>query len=367
MASHYTAHVYEDMASVSDLMQEMDDDVELATACAAAEIGAALCLTRRAADSQLDFAVDLKERLPQVWEALAAGQLDVRRARTISYGTQHLPEGAARSVVHEIIGEASDLTTGQLSARLRRLCIQASPDDARQRYEDAVARRRVVCEATAAGTADLLAFDLPPHLVASITGRINRIAHSLSINGETRSVDQLRADILLDLLQGSSNAIAGTERGVVDIRVDLETLTGLSDCPGDLDGYGPVIADIARQVTGQQGGAEWRYTITHPDTGAPLGSGVTRRRPTSIQRRIVHSRDGTCVFPGCRMPASRCDLGHPIPYSHGGPTTVDHLAPLCRRHHRVRHHGWEYQPQPDGTYRWTSHLRRSYVTGGKPP
>lgn len=203
--------------------------------------------------------------------------------------------------------------------------------------------------------------------MASITGRINRIAPSLSINGETRTVDQLRADILLDLLQGSNNAIAGTERGVVDIRVDLETLTGLSDRPGDLDGYGPVIADIARQVTGQQVGAEWRYTITLPDTGAPLGGGVSRRRPTSVQRRIVRSRDRTCVFPGCRMPAGRCDLDHRIPCSHGGPTTVDPLALLCRRHHRVRRQGWEYQPQPDGTYGRTSHLRRSYVTGGRPP
>jgi hypothetical protein len=34
--------------------------------------------------------------------------------------------------------------------------------------------------------------------------------------------------------------------GTVDITVDLRTLLGLTEEPGELGGWGPVIADIAR-------------------------------------------------------------------------------------------------------------------------
>jgi hypothetical protein len=72
LASFFQAQVLEAMASISELMSEMDPDPEIAHDSAAAEIGAALRLTRRAADIDLALAVDLKERLPEVWEALAA-------------------------------------------------------------------------------------------------------------------------------------------------------------------------------------------------------------------------------------------------------------------------------------------------------
>jgi hypothetical protein len=98
------------------------------------------------------------------------------------------------------------LTTGQLRARIARLCIEADPDDAEQRYRYAVSDRRVVAEATGDGTANLLGLDLPPHRVAAATRRINALARSLRIAGETRTMDQLRADVLLDLLNGTNTA-----------------------------------------------------------------------------------------------------------------------------------------------------------------
>ena len=77
LASFFQAQVLEVMSSISQLMSEIDPDPEIAHDSAAAEIGAALHLTRRAADSDLALAVDLKERLPEVWKALAAGRIDL--------------------------------------------------------------------------------------------------------------------------------------------------------------------------------------------------------------------------------------------------------------------------------------------------
>ncbi len=69
--SHHAALGYRAMVAISETMHDMfDDDFELAHRAAATEIRAGLALTRRAADNELELALDLVERLPQVWEAL---------------------------------------------------------------------------------------------------------------------------------------------------------------------------------------------------------------------------------------------------------------------------------------------------------
>ena len=373
MASHYSARVYRAMAAVVDAMGACDDQgtPEHAAEYAAAEVRAALHLTRRAADVEVVFALDLRDRLPRLAAMLESGEIDVRRARTIERGTLHLTESAARSVVDRIAEVASNLTTGQIAVRVRRLSIEADPDEADARYAESIADRRVVMEPSETGTANLLGLDLPPHRVAFLTRRINKMARNLRGSGETRTMDQLRADVFLDLLAGKTRKAEskGVDNGVVDIRVDLDTLTGLTNHAGELGGYGPVISDIARQLAAEGERCEWRYTIVDTETGNTVHNGTTRRRPTAGQRRTVESRDPTCVFPGCRMPATDCDLDHRIPWSEGGPTTVRHLAPLCRHDHiTVRHNaGWTYMRLPNAEYQWTSSLGHTYTTTRAPP
>jgi hypothetical protein len=167
LASFFQAQVFEDMAAVAELITGLEADPEVAHDAAAAEIGAALRLTRRAADFDLALAVDLKERLPEVWESLAAGTIDLRRARVIVSGTAHLSVEAAREVVGRILEAATRLTTGQLNALIRKVCVQADPDDANVRFQGAVEGRRVVVEPSVDGTAHLFGLDLPPDRVAA--------------------------------------------------------------------------------------------------------------------------------------------------------------------------------------------------------
>ena len=373
MASHFQAQAYQAMAAVVDHMHQIDDDPRSAEEGAAAEIGAALRLTRRAADVELTFALDLERRLPATWHLLASGAIDLRRAKTIDYATTHLDDTAARRVDEQMAVEAPRLTSGQLRARIAKLCIDVDPDQAQRRYDQALTDRRVVAEPTVDGTANLLGLDLAPHRVAAATRRINHLARSLRIVGEERTMDQLRADVLLDLLNGTNptkdpKRTGSNGQGVVDIQVDLATLTELVESPGELAGYGPVIADIARQIAAEQINGQWRYTITHPDTRQVVANGTTRRRPTATQRRYVQARHRTCGFPGCRNPAVDCDLDHRIRYTDGGPTTVGNLGPLCRHHHVIYHrHHWTYQPIAGGDYQWTSPLGHTYTTSGAPP
>lgn len=153
---------------------------------------------------------------------------------------------------------------------------------------------------------------------------------------------------------------------MVDITVDLSTLLGLSETPGELGGWGPVVADLARQVVDRHRHGRWQATVID-DNGDPLAVAV-RRRPTVSQARQVRARYRTCVFPGCRKPARRADLDHTTAYCQGGPTLERNLAPLCEFHHRAKHEGgWRYRRHPDGDHHWTSPLHHTHITTGRSP
>lgn len=365
MVAHYQAKLYEDMVSIRQVFRDRGDDPVDAAMVAASEVQCALHLTRRAADVELSFAVDLAHRLPRVFRMLGEGVIDYRRARTIERGTCHLSSAVAREVVDRVAEAALVMTTGQLQARIRKLCIEADPDDAKDRYERAITDRKLIAEPTVDGTANLLGLDLAPDRVAAVSRRINTIARSLRRDGETRTMDQLRADVYIDLLNGVDHRTGGG--AVIHLTADLDTLAGLTDHPGELNGFAPVISDIARQIAAEQDDAEWRYTVTDTETGQHLHDGVARRRPTASQRRHIEARDPTCVFPGCRMSSIDCDIDHTTPHSEGGATCPCNNAPGCRHDHRLKDHGWTYVRLPDGRYQWTSPLGHAYTTWKPPP
>jgi hypothetical protein len=71
--------------------------------------------------------------------------------------------------------------------------------------------------------------------------------------------------------------------------------------------------------------------------GVPIDLGRSQRLISRKQRRLLRRRDGGCAFPCCDRPASWCDAHHIVPWEIGGPTDLDNLVLLCRRHHRLLH------------------------------
>ncbi|MDF1594549.1 MAG: DUF222 domain-containing protein [Acidimicrobiia bacterium] len=373
MASHYQARLYASMVSVADavtdeLNRDGETDFELVEKACSSEIRAALRLTRRAADNELSIARDFQTRLPTVWQEFVAGRVDRRRANLILHRTDHLPATQAQKIAHLALERASELTTGQLTALLRKLSVEADPEDAKHRYENAVDERRVVLEPSSDGTTHLYLMDLPPDRAARIRDRIDSAARDLRTSGETRTMDQLRADVALDLLDPTvSHPGRKVRRGSLVMTVDLATLAELAESPGDLGGYGPVISDIARQVAQTSRRDEWRFVVTDAEH-QPICSGSTRRRPTAADRRTIETAYPTCAFPGCRVSSTRCDLDHITPWIDGGPTCWCNLAPLCRHDHCVRHGaGWSYRRTEAGDHEWTSPLGHRYTTRGRSP
>ena len=83
----------------------------------------------------------------------------------------------------------------------------------------------------------------------------------------------------------------------------------------------------------------------------PLDIGRTTRTIPPHLRTAVILRDQHCQFPGCRQPASVCEVHHLIHWAHGGPTSLGNLGLYCRFHHLIVIHrwGWNITRHPDGT------------------
>jgi len=370
MVSHFQAELYADIGAVSDAVSELandpEPDLETVFDRTASEISAALTLTRRASEVQTDLANTICVRLPGVGAALHAGVIDLPRARVLADQTCHLPRELARQVCDTALEGASEQTTGQLRAHLGRLIITIDPASAQDRYEQKLGERRVTCEPTDAGTANLCGLDLPAGEANAAMWRINRLAHTAKRNGDRRCIDQIRADIYLDLLTGRNQARnTGTEKAVVDIRADLTTLLGLDDNPGVIPGWGPVIADLTRQIVGDSKDEDWRFGLTNHDQ--LLDVITTKRRPNTAQKRYVEMRDPECVFPTCRIDSADCDLDHQQPWAQHQQTSSNGLEPLCRYHHRQKHGQWKLSKPTPGRYQWTSPLGHTYTTGPDPP
>ena len=73
--------------------------------------------------------------------------------------------------------------------------------------------------------------------------------------------------------------------------------------------------------------------IHHPVSLEVLAFGRTRRLASQFQRLALWLEHPVCMYPGCSVPASRCQAHHIAPWDEGGGTNLDNLALLCPHHH----------------------------------
>ncbi|WP_433218135.1 DUF222 domain-containing protein [Microtetraspora malaysiensis] len=68
-----------------------------------------------------------------------------------------------------------------------------------------------------------------------------------------------------------------------ELRVQVSTLMHLDDLPGELAGWGPIHAQLARRLAKRQISGEWRFAVCD-EGGRLLYAGITRRRPRGWAR-----------------------------------------------------------------------------------
>lgn len=285
---------------------------------AADEVRAALVLTRRAAERETDLAYTVVHVLPLVQGALLAGRIDRARARVFADHLAELHPDQIRSICRAVLPVAGRLTTWQLADRLRRLVIEVDPLFYERRYRKALEERRVIGYIDANGTATITAKGLAPEDAALALHRVDTLARAARLAGHPGTVDQVRADVLVGLLDGTLHGMsqdeivstlkqrcARTEEpttspeatpapqapapgadATLDVRVALTTVLGRDDRPGELPGMGPITSVTARRIVHRQRRAQWRWIVVDTD-GHMVCGGITRRRPRHLPRGLA--------------------------------------------------------------------------------
>ena len=347
------------------------------------DISTALRLAPATAQSRIDIARTLVNNLPNTCSALATGEISSAHATVIARETAAaIRDGAPESVIFEIeqraIAYAEFHTPGQVANHVRTNVAKFAPEEFEEVTNRATALRRVSCYNEADGMSTVVAI-LPAAdaqiVMNSIEAFILRQEQLSSgggvalTSGEGTSakltIDQKRADALsaicTNFLSEISETVTPQRRPLtVNVTIDLPTLLGLAENPGQLAGYGPIPASVARELASD---AKWKRFITEPQTGNLLDFGRESYEPPQQLKDFLIARDRTCRFPGCRRSALLSDLDHAESWDSGGSTSPDNIGALCRRHHRLKtHDGWMIESFSDGSCTWTSPLGKQFFT-----
>jgi hypothetical protein len=353
----------------------------------AAEIAVAWRVSDRTVQRQLNDAATLVGEYPETHAALGSGTITAAHARVIVTAGQIIDRPELRA---EFEASVLDYAISESAARLAPLAKRRAEWFAGvtvdERHRLARSGRRVWVDDLDDGMSELHLVG-PAVLVHAAHDRLTRLAHAVkeqpaadasagdtadtgAVNAQSpldaRTVDQLRADILLDLLLAADPVGHDTGLGAIHASVSISVpvlalIDGAVRDPFEaitLDGHAPVDIDTARILSADAPG--WDRILTHPVTGAVLA--VDRYRPSEEMRRHLRVRDQHCRFPGCRMPTRRCDTDHTIDFALGGETTIENLATLCRRHHTLKHQtSWTVVQHPGGILEWTSPTGSTYT------
>ncbi|GAA5033238.1 HNH endonuclease signature motif containing protein [Microbacterium fluvii] len=331
------------------------------------EVAAALRITEHAAGQLIGTAAALTHRYPRMLGLLERAGTTERHAQLLAELLDRAEPGTRDRVMDDAIEAAELLPVGSFRRRLGELIALTEHPTLEDRFTDAVAGRRVVVERADDAMAWLMIL-LPAVEAHAVFERATAQAKVLGqVPGETRTLDQLRADVVADLLiDGDCQAHPDTVRGIrATVAVTVPALTLLTEDtghgPAAVDGVGPIPLSQARELCGAADGG-WMRVLTHPETGIVLSVGRDRYRPPTPLRQLAAWRSGRCMAPGCALPTTRCDIDHSLAWEHGGHTAAHNLCPLCRGHHTIKHHGlWTVNQTPDGTVHWHSPTGRHYT------
>ncbi|GAA1651293.1 hypothetical protein GCM10009744_48750 [Kribbella alba] len=193
-----------------------------------------------------------------------------------------------------------------------------------------------------------------------------------AIGKDERTADQRRADITADLFEfiltngldwlGRRLPDQHRRRPHIEVLIPINTLLGLDDDPGELTGYGPIPAEMARHIATN---GTWRRILTDPTNGTVLEASTTRHDPGALVSETLLAAHPTCDWTNCNKPARTCDRDHGTPFTQTGITQLADLRNYCELHHIIKDTptwGWKATNNPDGSTTLTTPTGHRYTT-----
>ncbi|HEU4361772.1 MAG TPA: HNH endonuclease signature motif containing protein [Mycobacterium sp.] len=300
-------------------------------AAIAVEIGAALKISRHAAESYLCHARALRRRLPQVGALLTAGELSYGNFKTIVYRTDLITDPDILAKVDATLAARihrwPGITRGWLAGYVDKIVTQVDQDAVRQRHTD----RELSIFGNSDGVTEVFGRLFTPDAHV-LDARLDALANTVCPD-DPRTHKQRRADALGALAGGAERlacrcghpdcaaATAVAKPVLIHIIAEQATLDGTSQIPGSLIGADALIpAELIADLAGMVRLHPLHLPIAAPpESGSPPQAGGTPT-PSAKLADFIRCRDLTCRFPGCDEPAITCDIDHTRPHAQGGPT-----------------------------------------------
>jgi hypothetical protein len=249
------------------------------------EVAAALRCSEYAAGELIARAQALVHRFPQMLESLSRAQTTDRHTKLFVEAMAAVEPEFHDRTVPRAVALAEVEPVGTFRRSLRRLIETVRAESLAARHEAALVGRRVVVEDSDDGMAWLM-LHAPAVEVHAIHARLTKMAKAIaSSRDESRTLDQLRADVAGDLLvDGDTTQLAPEARGIratVAVTVPALALLGSADASSGgsamVEGLGPVPIDRAQPV-------RWSRRLDaspHPPRDRCRRLGGTRSLPTS--------------------------------------------------------------------------------------
>jgi hypothetical protein len=283
--------------------------------------------------------------LPETTAAFAAGDIGLDHARTIALVRETPARAAVAAAEAEIVDYARRVSPAETARLIRHVVHAASPEVAVRDAARLHDGRWLSLSETFEGA---WAVDglLDPEAGATLRAALHA-AGGVRGADDPRTAAQARADALAELARGALDGGglpgAGGERPHLTVTVGLATLEARAGSPATELGWGGTLCgEAARRLACDA-------TVTRVITGGdslPLDVGRTTRVVPPPLRRALELRDRGCAWPGCDRPPPWTDAHHITHWADNGPTSLENLVLLCRRHHRAVHEGRAPSPEP---------------------
>ena len=310
---------------------------------------------------------DRERELPHTWAAWRGGRITEWTATLIARETACLSREDRATVDALVAGDADRLE----AMGLREVVSTCQRESARLDAASVVARRRRaerdrhVTLRPAPDAMTWLTALLPVADGVAVHAALVRAAETARATGDERTKGQVMADSLVSAVVTSAqardraatrwNPTPPEEQAPAPVGLGLNlvmsdrSLFGVSEEPAHLDGYGPIPAELARElVTGACSRSEklWlRRLYTSPATGELLAMDARSRLfPTGLAR-FIRLRDQICRTPWCDAPIR--DTDHAEDHEAGGATSSQNGQGLCEAcNHAKQAPGWRARPSP---------------------
>lgn len=328
----------------------------------------------------LGLARVLTREMPHTMAAFREGRITEWRASILARETACLTLAERREVDRLLAADPERLEAmgdREIEHAARRLAYRLDPASFVTRRRQAEADRCVTIRPAPDSMACVTGL-LPMAQGVAVWATLGRQADSARAAGDPRSRGQLMADGLVAAIlaaapaRGSVGPQAPQPPGVpvsITLLVSDRVLFGTAEDAAHVDGYGPVPAELARELaTDPTALRTFRRVYACPESGQLVAMDARSRIFPDSLARFIRLRDRVCRTPWCDAPIRHSD--HVRPDAWGGPTSVGNGQGLCEACNLAKEApGWRSRSD-DGvvhTRTATGHRYRSRAPDVRPP